>query len=486
MSMENPPVRVVHFRNLSDDTTQDDLLKCTKPYGRVEKTIILKQKHQAMLQFARLEDAQGFVEYYTTHPLHINRRPIYVGYSRHDELAPDKCNRILLVTFMNPNHRVMKQYFLGMITPDFVQQLFSQFGPIEKVIVMSKAAGIQSLVQFANINNAISAKSSFCGYTFCPAIQFGTFTIDIQYSNLTELNIPQITPRAKDFRMQPPVTVAQQFNQNSAVAAALTAAAAMAAMGNSAAAAATPATPAVGAGARGAAAGGFQYPLFNFPMFYPQGMMAAAAAAAASNGQRTFGMHHMGQNNNGGGNGNNRFSNGGNKRYHEDRNGRVGNGGMKGEFIQKGRGKGMMMMNRDRDWYGNGGGNGGGFNGYNGSNGGGYRRRMNGGGGNNREWNNNGNGGDNGYHKGNNNNNGGDIVDDYDDYDLESGVRHKMMKLDYESSNTTGGFRKGGDDDGNNDNDGNGNGVINTSINRYGSDNENNDDDDDDDDKTII
>ena len=484
--MENPPVRVVHFRNLSDDTTQDDLLKVAKPYGRVEKTIILKQKHQAMLQFARLEDAQGFVEYYTSHPLHINRRPIYVGYSRHDELAPDKCNRILLVTFMNPNHRVMKQYFLGIITADFVQQLFSQFGPIEKVIVMSKAAGIQSLVQFANINNAITAKNSFCGYTFCPAIQLGTFTIDIQYSNLTELNIPQITPRAKDFRIQPPVNVAQQFNQNSAMAAALTAAAAMAAMGNSAAAAGTPATSAVGAGARGGAAGGFQYPLFNFPMFYPQGMMAAAAAAAASNGQRGFGMNSMMQNggNSNGNNGNGRF---GNKRYHEDRNGRMGynggyngggGGGMKGEFVQRGRGKGMMMMmnngggGRDRDWYNN-------------NNGGGYRRRMNGNGngngnGGNREWNNNGgNGGDNngnGYHKG-----GSDNVDDYDDYEMESGIKHKMMKLDYESGSSN---NNGGDDY---KDDGNGGGVISTSINRYGGDdNENNDDDDDDDDKTII
>lgn len=485
MNTENPPVRVVHFRNLSDDATQEDLMKVCKLYGRIEKTIILKQKHQAMVQFARLEDAKKFVEYYSGHPLYINRRQIYVGYSRHDELAPDKCNRILLVTFMNPNHRMMKQYFLNIFTADFVYQLFSQFGSIEKIIVMSKAAGIQSLVQFENINNAINAKSSFCGHTFTPAIQFGTFTIDIQYSNLPELNIPQASPRAKDYRNQPamPVSMPQPFPQNSAIAAAFTAAA-MAAMGN---AAATNVGSNGGQGPRGGnvATGGFQYPLFNFPMFYPQGMMAAAAVAAAARGggggsapQRGFEMPHMMQN---GRHMNNNNNNGGvgNKRYYEDRS-----GGMRG------RGKSLLPMvmapnGGGRDWNNNGGG---GWNGYN------NRRKV--GYNNNRGFN-------NGYNNNNINNN---VNNGDDDYEMESGgVKHKRMRLDYDNDNNSNnsnggddkGTRKDGEGNGGDDNvdnygyndDDNNSGVVNEYNNGDGIDsnsNNRNDDDDDDDDRTVF
>lgn len=52
MSDENVPVRVLHLRNVTSEVTQADIMEAARQFGNVEKIVMLKTKHQAMVQFS--------------------------------------------------------------------------------------------------------------------------------------------------------------------------------------------------------------------------------------------------------------------------------------------------------------------------------------------------------------------------------------------------------------------------------------------------
>ena len=57
--------------------------------------------------------------------------------------------------------------------------------------------GIQALVQYADVQDAIKAKSLLAGYAFTVSAEIGSFTMDTQFSNLSELTIRQANPRCR-------------------------------------------------------------------------------------------------------------------------------------------------------------------------------------------------------------------------------------------------------------------------------------------------
>lgn len=86
--MENPPCRVIHFRNVANETTQEELVAAAAAFGPVEKVIMLKTKRQAMVQFRDIAGAVSFMAAYASAPLKISGRNVYTSFSRHTELAP--------------------------------------------------------------------------------------------------------------------------------------------------------------------------------------------------------------------------------------------------------------------------------------------------------------------------------------------------------------------------------------------------------------
>jgi hypothetical protein len=167
--------------------------------------IVLKSKKQAMVQFHDLAAAVAFVSHFgaSAAPLKISGRSVYCSYSRHPELQSEAPNKILLVTFANQLHKVLGEALLGLVTVDLVYQIFNPYGAVLKIVMMNKEAGIQALVQFAATDAAARAKAVLCGYTFYAGTDFGTFTIDIQFSNLTELTVRLNTSRARDYTISP-------------------------------------------------------------------------------------------------------------------------------------------------------------------------------------------------------------------------------------------------------------------------------------------
>jgi len=198
------PSRVIHFRNVGPDVTQNDLLVLATGLGAIEQVLMLKSKNQALLQFADLASAIGFMQYYSSVQANIRGRNVYPQFSSHQELSSSSGliptytdgsngsisppNRILLVTINNAIYP---------ITVDTLYQVFDNHGVIEKIVIFSKTKGLQALIQFNTVAAATLAKDSLNGQNI---YSNGTCQLQIQYSKLqTELTVTANTERTKDF-----------------------------------------------------------------------------------------------------------------------------------------------------------------------------------------------------------------------------------------------------------------------------------------------
>lgn len=92
-------------------------------------------------------------------------------HARHGAERNEKPNRILLVTIQNPTYP---------ITTDLVHSVFSGYGAVEKVVVFVKPIGLQTLVQFAALDDAVYAKSALAGLSIFP----DCCSLQINFSNL--------------------------------------------------------------------------------------------------------------------------------------------------------------------------------------------------------------------------------------------------------------------------------------------------------------
>lgn len=193
------PSKVIHVRNVGHEITENDLLELVQPFGGVSKFVMLRNKNQALLQMEDMTSAQKAVEYYTdTVQPNVRGRNVYMQFSSHQELTTTEQNhgrktdmdaepnRILLVSI---------HHMLYPINVDVLHQVFSPFGFVEKIVTFNKSAGFQALIQYATPQNAASAMGELQGrniYDRC-------CQLDIQYSNLMELQVNYNNERSRDF-----------------------------------------------------------------------------------------------------------------------------------------------------------------------------------------------------------------------------------------------------------------------------------------------
>ncbi|KAH3761671.1 polypyrimidine tract-binding protein 3 [Pelomyxa schiedti] len=205
------PCKVLHFRNVNPEITQEELVSVCTPFGAVEKVIMMKSKKQAMVQMHEISAAINFVTHHINVPIKIGGKTVYASFSKHQELTTETANKILLVTFFNALHAQLGDALMTLISVNFVHQIFSSYGVVQKIVMMNKDAVLPNishhsslpphfaLVQFTSIDEAIRAKSILSGYSFYAGPEVGSFTIDTQFSNLHELTVRQASDRARDF-----------------------------------------------------------------------------------------------------------------------------------------------------------------------------------------------------------------------------------------------------------------------------------------------
>ncbi|KAK1299628.1 hypothetical protein QJS10_CPA02g00367 [Acorus calamus] len=194
------PSKVIHIRNVGHEISENDLLQLVQPFGVVTKLVMLRAKNQALLQMHDVGSAVNALQYYSNVQPSVRGRNVYIQFSSHQELTTmdqnsqprkngdqdSQPNRILLVTI---------HHLLYPITVEVLHQVFSPHGIVEKIVTFQKSAGFQALVQYQSRQSAVVARNALQGRN----IYDGCCQLDIQFSNLTELQVNYNNERSRDF-----------------------------------------------------------------------------------------------------------------------------------------------------------------------------------------------------------------------------------------------------------------------------------------------
>lgn len=190
---------MIHVRNVGHEITENDLLQLVQPFGTVSKLVMLRAKNQALLQMQDVAAAVSVLQYYTNVQPNVRGRNVYIQFSSHQELTTvDQTtqlrkgdqdalpNRVLLVTV---------HHMLYPMTVEVLHQVFSPHGFVEKIVTFQKSAGFQALIQYQTRQCAATALNALQGRN----IYDGCCQLDIQFSNLTELQVNYNNERSRDF-----------------------------------------------------------------------------------------------------------------------------------------------------------------------------------------------------------------------------------------------------------------------------------------------
>ncbi|KAJ4786493.1 Polypyrimidine tract-binding protein-like protein [Rhynchospora pubera] len=193
------PSKVIHVRNVGLEIAEADLLQLIHPFGTVTKIVMLRAKNQALLQMNDMASAVSALQYYSTVQPSVRGRNVYLQFSSHQELTTadqstqgrktdqdSQPNRILLVTI---------HHMIYPITVEVLHQVFSPHGFVEKIVTFQKTAGFQALIQYQSRQSALQARTSLQGRN----IYDGCCQLDIQFSNLNELQVNYNNDRSRDF-----------------------------------------------------------------------------------------------------------------------------------------------------------------------------------------------------------------------------------------------------------------------------------------------
>ncbi|XP_041718202.1 polypyrimidine tract-binding protein 2 isoform X1 [Coregonus clupeaformis] len=214
--MEAPPSRVLHIRKLPNETSETEVIALGLPFGKVTNILTLKGKNQAFLELGTEEAAITMVNYYSTVTPHVRNVPVFIQYSNHKELKTDAGNQraqaVLqavsavqgggtptsgsdLAAASSPVLRIIIDNMFYPVTLDVLQQIFSKFGTVMKIITFTKNNQFQALLQFNDPSTAQQAKIALDGQN----IYNSCCTLRIDYSKLVNLNVKYNNDKSRDY-----------------------------------------------------------------------------------------------------------------------------------------------------------------------------------------------------------------------------------------------------------------------------------------------
>ncbi|KAJ8270322.1 hypothetical protein GJAV_G00112990 [Gymnothorax javanicus] len=220
--MDSPPSRVLHIRKLPSEVAETEVIALGLPFGKVTNILMLKGKNQAFLELGTEEAAVTMVNYYTAVTPHVRNVPVFIQYSNHKELKTDNAlnqraqavlqavsavqsggtptsgsaaSESALTPAPSPVLRIIIDNMFYPVTLDVLQQIFSKFGTVMKIITFTKNNQFQALLQFSDPVNAQQAKLSLDGQNIYNAC----CTLRIDFSKLINLNVKYNNDKSRDY-----------------------------------------------------------------------------------------------------------------------------------------------------------------------------------------------------------------------------------------------------------------------------------------------
>ncbi|CAL8276892.1 unnamed protein product [Lota lota] len=217
---ESPPSRVLHIRKLPSEVSETEVIALGLPFGKVTNILMLKGKNQAFLELGTEEAAITMVNYYAAVTPQVRNTPVFIQYSNHKELKTDsalnqRAQAVLqavsavqdgsspssdtgvldLAPPPSPVLRIIIDNMFYPVTLDVLQQIFSKFGTVMKIITFTKNNQFQALLQFSDPVNAQQAKLSLDGQN----IYNSCCTLRIDFSKLVSLNVKYNNDKSRDY-----------------------------------------------------------------------------------------------------------------------------------------------------------------------------------------------------------------------------------------------------------------------------------------------
>ncbi|KAK3572074.1 hypothetical protein QTP86_022301 [Hemibagrus guttatus] len=201
---EAPPSRVLHIRKLPSEVSETEIIALGLPFGKVTNILTLKGKNQAFLELSTEEAAITMVNYYSAVTPHIRNVPVFIQYSNHKELKTETnqsgtptsgSGDGTLSTPSSPVLRIIIDNMFYPVTLDVLQQIFSKFGTVMKIITFTKNNQFQALLQYNDATSAQQAKGALDGQNIYNAC----CTLRIDYSKLVNLNVKYNNDKSRDY-----------------------------------------------------------------------------------------------------------------------------------------------------------------------------------------------------------------------------------------------------------------------------------------------
>ncbi|XP_029191248.1 heterogeneous nuclear ribonucleoprotein L-like [Acropora muricata] len=181
------PSPVIHVRGVADEAREQDLLHSLSTFGPVSCITMMPKMRQALVEFEDIESAKAVMEYTEggsgeKNLIVLCGRPCYFNYSKSKAISKNlnvpienPPSRILLICIINPQYPV---------TTDILYTIFSKQGHVLKIVIFRKS-GLQAMVEFATVEQAMQAKDTLNGAD----IYTGCNTLKIEFSKADSLNV---------------------------------------------------------------------------------------------------------------------------------------------------------------------------------------------------------------------------------------------------------------------------------------------------------
>ncbi|XP_077285199.1 polypyrimidine tract-binding protein 1 heph isoform X3 [Arctopsyche grandis] len=224
------PSRVIHIRNIPNETSEAEIIQLGIPFGRVTNVLVLKGKNQAFLEMADETSAVAMVTYFSGCMAQLRGRAVYVQFSNHRELKTDQTHsnasasaqaalqaaQSLVAGGVNPGAatngglttapadiqggpntvlRVIVEHMVYPIVLEVLHNIFQRYGKVLKIVTFTKNSSYQALIQYPDTISAQTAKSALDGQN----IYSGCCTLRIDYSKMSSLNVKYNNDKSRDY-----------------------------------------------------------------------------------------------------------------------------------------------------------------------------------------------------------------------------------------------------------------------------------------------
>ncbi|CAF1293804.1 unnamed protein product, partial [Adineta steineri] len=170
---KSPPSRVVHLRNI--DASELEIVQFGLTFGKITNVLNLRKKNQAFLEFDSIEHAQAMTDYFSSIPILLNGRQIFVQFSNHQELKTD------------PNNANNQQAQAALQSATILQGIAQTGGQncVLRVIVNNMISPISVDTFYQNLNGQ--------------NIYTGCCTLQIDFSKLQSLHVKYNNDKSRDY-----------------------------------------------------------------------------------------------------------------------------------------------------------------------------------------------------------------------------------------------------------------------------------------------